>query len=696
MACYLYNGIKYTEEDLVKLLQSQQPKTRRILELQSDLFQKGRDKESLILNEDEATKKKMWEFKTLLKNRIETLGNFKRLHPEQVEEIKKREKEIEGNKAVIEAFEKPTQNQFLQLLNKDNNWVTFFIKSIIQDSAKKGYEKVLFPKGETAAKIEGHETIADRLNWINKRLEQINKELFKGEVKENFIIETRELYSISDRKLNFKINNNQRGVFISDEFKTKEDAQKWIDSKGNPTYEVKINLTEDELNIYQNNILEKEGLEKEKQELKSQGIEKLKPIEAFYEIKVGNILEKQFGKENVKTITDEYGNQWREITINQARDLDNILLQKNEANRIIGQANIKAMTVLVDAVNKKEDTIPHEYAHHYIAWFRNTPIVQEAIKRFGSEEALVQAIGEQVVKQKGEAYNWWKKFTNWILNLLSDKQLLQVLTDSFLNRQDLHDFTYNQPNTQQKQQAIEIYSKYLDTIFPDSKVRGIVYHGSSEKREILDPTKQVRGRFGQGVSFAATPQLVNQLIDDAIMHYALIDLKNPLTDIPSFRADVQPAVEQGNHDGVQVGNIEFTVPTKEQIHILGSKQDIEGFKKFTKRQSNDINNQENNNIEQSQINENNTESFTKESLNKKIDELLKSGEIYYTDDDSKPCAANGLRNTVKGTDWKIATEFKGKSHAQGGIDITLNENGYHFRRGGKDIKAANGLIIENK
>jgi hypothetical protein len=48
-------------------------------------------------------------------------------------------------------------NQFLQLLNKDNNWVTFFVKSIIQDSAKKGYEKVLFPGGDTAAKIEGHD-----------------------------------------------------------------------------------------------------------------------------------------------------------------------------------------------------------------------------------------------------------------------------------------------------------------------------------------------------------------------------------------------------------------------------------------------------------------------------------------------------------------------------------------------------------
>lgn len=140
---------------------------------------------------------------------------------------------------------------------------------------------------------------------------------------------------------------------------------------------------------------------------------------------------------------------------------------------IIGQANIKAMTVLVDAVNKKADTIPHEYAHHYIAWFRNTPIVQGGIKRFGSEEALVQAIGEQVVKQKGEAYNWWKKFTNWILNLLSDKQLLQILTDSFLNRQDLNDFTYNQITPQQKQQVLQQYSQYLNTIFPGSKVKDI-------------------------------------------------------------------------------------------------------------------------------------------------------------------------------------------------------------------------------
>jgi hypothetical protein len=90
------------------------------------------------------------------------------------------------------------------------------------------------------------------------------------------------------------------------------------------------------------------------------------------------------------------------------------------------------------------EVIPHEYAHHYIAWFRDTPIVQEAIKKWGSEEALVQSIGEQVVKQEGEAYNWWNSFVKWVLKLfnslskLQKEELTLILTDAFLTRQDLN------------------------------------------------------------------------------------------------------------------------------------------------------------------------------------------------------------------------------------------------------------------
>ena len=121
-------------------------------------------------------------------------------------------------------------------------------------------------------------------------------------------------------------------------------------------------------------------------------------------------------------------------------------MQKNEVDIIIGQANIKALSVLIDSVNQKQDTLPpHEYAHHYIAWNRNSPIVKEAIKKWGSEEALVQSIGEQAVKQKGDAWNWWKKFVKWLLgdlnklSTLKKEELTNILTDAFLTRQDLND-----------------------------------------------------------------------------------------------------------------------------------------------------------------------------------------------------------------------------------------------------------------
>ena len=196
---------------------------------------------------------------------------------------------------------------------------------------------------------------------------------------------------------------------------------------------------------------------------------------------------------NVKLITDEYGNTWNEVTIDENRDNQNIVFQKppqsnihnqvadtndltqstynrelgnkiqsvlqqlypeiqltktdgvllSQGVRILGQADIEAGTVLIDAIWQKQDTLPHEYAHHYISWFKNATIVKEAIAKWGSEEALVQSIGEQVVKQKGEAFNWWNKFTNWLLgsakevSQLSKEQLTNILTDAFLTKQDL-------------------------------------------------------------------------------------------------------------------------------------------------------------------------------------------------------------------------------------------------------------------
>ena len=75
---------------------------------------------------------------------------------------------------------------------------------------------------------------------------------------------------------------------------------------------------------------------------------------------------------------------------------------------------------------------------------------------------------------------------------------------------------------------------------------------------------------------------------------------------------------------------------------------------------------------------------------------IKKEDITYTDDDGKPCAKIGLTNAVKGTNWKIVKDFKGQpKHSQGGVDITISDKGVSMRRGGKDIKAAYGLLIPN-
>lgn len=388
-------------------------KTRRILEVQSDLFQKNRDEK--VLSKKLVSQGLLIKIKNRIDDKNKKLdigqkfnidgtwfeitdykeGNNKLLY--EVTNLRNKKTGFVSGTTIYEAVKKYydttlESDEFLQLLNKDNNWVTFFIKSIIQDSAKKGYEKVLFPSGDTASKVEGHSTLEefkkekqDRIAELKKRQNKIDSDLDQG----FYGMDTSE-YEISSNKISEEI----------------------------------------------------EALEKELERVEGpEGFAALKPIYNFYQNIVTNVLKKQ--GYTPKEITDEYGNKWNEISLNQNRDLKNILLQKDEANQIIGQANINAMTVLIDSVNQKQDTLPHEYAHHYIAWFRNTSLVQEAISKWGSEEALVQSIGEQAVVQEGEAWNWWNSFVEWIYNLFNslsnkDKQeLTNILTDAFLKGIDL-------------------------------------------------------------------------------------------------------------------------------------------------------------------------------------------------------------------------------------------------------------------
>jgi hypothetical protein len=97
-------------------------------------------------------------------------------------------------------------------------------------------------------------------------------------------------------------------------------------------------------------------------------------------------------------------------------------------------------------------------------------------------------------------------------------------------------------------------------------------------------------------------------------------------------------------------------------------QDIEGFKKFLETQNVDL----------------------------LVEKLIQSGDIQFLNENNEPCAKFGMTNTVKGTNWQLVKDFKGSpKHSQGGVDITVSSAGINMRRGGKDIKAAHGLLMLN-
>lgn len=257
-------------------------KTRRILEVQSDLFQKGRDKGDL-------TKIPRIESGNLITN-LEDIPFGDKPIPEFIDDLNSKQYK---------------QNQFLQLLNKDGNWIPFFIKSIVQDSAKKGYEKVLFPTGDTASKVEGHETLEQFKKHKEDRIAELQKK--KKEDSEIVKLET----------------DTDEGQHLERTFNSREEATDF--QNRNSGWEVvgeevgyQTRASESKIKFDIDNEIKQ--LQEELKRVETEGFAALKPIYDFYENRVYNSLKKIYGKDKVERIKDEYGNEWYQIGIEQKRD----------------------------------------------------------------------------------------------------------------------------------------------------------------------------------------------------------------------------------------------------------------------------------------------------------------------------------------------------------------------------------------
>ena len=422
------------EEDWQYVNQNISTKTRRILEVQSDLFQKGRDKKDLVFGEIEAQP-------TFMADENQYEPDF---YAEEYN-YRVRTGEIKPNQEQVKA------NNFLQLLNQGSNWVTFFVKSIIQDSAKKGYEKVLFPSGNTASKVEGHTTLEEFKKQKEDRLRQLENTQVK--------------YFAEQLTEDWEPTGNR-----TESFSTKEEAEV-VGKKEYENYQVSETDGFD-------NTKEINQLKQELERVETEGFGALKPIYNFYENTVKNILNKQYGKENVKQVTDEYGNTWNEIEIVPEREQQPILLQlPKEGQKPASPELIKLMkefikqigvdyklveNIVVDGVKQdangvalimqkliqvvegQEDVALPEEAMHFaveivkqtnpklyqqlLKEINNHPKLQEVIDLYGDhplyqkdgrrdiaklkEEAIAQVLADRMEDAVGRT--WWQKILDWL------------------------------------------------------------------------------------------------------------------------------------------------------------------------------------------------------------------------------------------------------------------------------------------
>jgi hypothetical protein len=372
-------------------------------ENQSDLFQKGRDKKDLVQDNEMSF--------NITDSNKEEFEISKRLGVEEEDEDGQFSYTYKGVNYFQDIFTdnylkyslpnpNTSKNQFLQLLNKEGNWVSFFIKAQIQDAAKQGMKEIWFPTGDTASKIEGHSTLEEFKKEKEGRILELEKR------KENTLREREEFSTKKEKVLSFKPENYDPSYHQNYFATSLEEAKKkdwWVEDY----YKVEdvtesFNKTRNEKAI--SGTFEKsiEGIDNEIQQLKNEiqrveteGFGALKPIWTFYETRVGNTLRKIYG-DKIERITDEYDNQWWKLSIDDTIK-NHILLSKDGEKQTQEKYNI-----IKNKLFKDKTIVNSTDVLNRIINSSNTPYIQKLgsiIARYEHNPVPISLLSQEEAEQ---------------------------------------------------------------------------------------------------------------------------------------------------------------------------------------------------------------------------------------------------------------------------------------------------------
>lgn len=405
-----------------------------------------------------------------------------------------------------------------------------------------------------------------------------------------------------------------------------------------------------------------------------------------------------------------------QIKINKTPENENLPSKEDEFNHLknieeVFKLNPELENIAVEAIksgetislyrieNKNIEKEPDGITSHKDLkgqWF--TPSLETAIsylrksqQTFGTEVKRIEGANLVVVKIPKEEYENLHVSKHPIasqMDVENDNYIIpEKIERNYISLDDVQDKVGNFENLQKAKEqikgkvkqfeikeAVEIYGEYLKTIFPESKVQDIVYHSSPNKiekfRDNLFGTyfsySPIQGTYGNIINCALL-NVENPLIkpkpEDSsevkeIYNKDYRNYNNPTSfsseGIGIYKYDASIESSTVTKEGVQI-----RVRTLEQIHILGSKPDIEKFKEFILMK-----------------NENKMQSIEDISFEEVSSDTSDSIEIKVYKDDSEEIVLKKLKEKLIQENWWLQDEFKNEGIPKEQFIINGNNNEY--------------------
>ena len=341
--------------------------TRRVIEIQSDLFQKGRlereqltDKSILADLEGHLPDEELKELRAMGSRRA-NLKLKSELTPAERSELDYINDEIEVlNKRVAE-ISKTRNTELAKLEPYRNTWHERIIREEVKKAAQDGKTKLQFPTGETAMKIEG---LGESRYW-SALLGDGNMQRLGGPGAELKV--GREI--TEDRGVN---DNHLRTWVITDVL-------------GDGKFKALPKSRYDALNKPENlEVWKKEGVNFEqvlKDQLDSETfdisgkVDTNNPIYKFYEKEVGNFLKSKYGAD---IVTDDRGVKWWQVRVTKEMADQPVLAFGGDIKKITKEVGPRAVKMATPLLTSQTKAIAGSLAEEVSKIKQEVPDVQTA------------------------------------------------------------------------------------------------------------------------------------------------------------------------------------------------------------------------------------------------------------------------------------------------------------------------------